>query len=258
MSEDAPAGDALSPERLRRAARESLGGGLAGLLVRQAWAELVLAVGKRVRFRRSENGEALRAYGAMTVAEFGGVNARQAWADWRVIPRSLRGRLPARACRAVDLCSGLGDSTQVLAYCLPAGSEILGLEYNPAFVRAAGRREYKRADGAEADVSFRAQSVLETFRGVDGEPLAAGSVDVVNSCGSLGIHFRPDEISALAGEIARVLRPGGLAAVDSGRAGVRRPLMTRLFEARGFRAVGTAKSCFLDRFTQIAFRKEAA
>lgn len=243
---------------IRRVAREQLEDGLVAIFLKQAWAEAALTWRRKVRFRRQENGEAVRAYCAMTLSEFEGINARQRWANWRTIPRSLHGRLPAVPCRAVDLCSGVGHSAQVLAYYLPRGSEILGLEYNPEFVRVASGRSYRGAAGEDVKVAFRAQSVLETFRDASGEPLAAASVDLVNACGSLGIHFVEAELERLLDEVARVLKPGGLAAVDSGSEGVDRPRMVRLFEKRGFQAVGRAKSCFLDRFTHVSFRKPAA
>lgn len=242
---------------IRRVAREQLGDGIVALFLKQAWAEAALTWRRRVRFRRQENAEAVRAYCAMTPAEFEGINARQRWANWRTIPRSLRGRLPDSPCKAVDLCSGVGHSTQVLAYYLPAGSEILGLEYNAEFVRVASGRAYRGARGEEVKVRFRTQSVLETFRDASGAPLADRSVDVVNACGSLGIHFVEADLERLLDEIVRVLKPGGLAAVDSGTEGVDRARMIRLFEKRGFEAVGRAKSCFLDRFTHLSFRKPA-
>ena len=240
--------------RIRRVARQHLEDGLVSLFLKQAWTEAALSW-RRVRFRRQENAEAVRAYCAMTPSEFEGINARQRWANWRTIPRNLSGRLPVTPCRAVDLCSGVGHSTQVLAYYLPRGSEILGLEYNPAFVRAAAARSYRGAGGETASVAFRAQSVLETFRDAAGGALPDGSVDLVNSCGSLGIHFDEADLEKLLDEVLRVLKPGGLAAVDSGSEGADQERMVRLFAKRGLAPVGRAKSCFLDRFTQICFRK---
>lgn len=227
------------------------------LFFRQTWTEFAVACRTRRSFRDDRNENAVRAYCAMTEDEFEGINALQAWANWRVIPRNLRGRLPWRPCRAVDLCCGVGQSTEVLAHFLPPGSEILGLEFNPAFVERAARRAYRAADGTPARVRFRAQSVLEPFRDERGRRLEDGSMDLVNSCGALGIHFDAGALDALAGEIARVLRPGGLATVDSGRQGVRKGEMTRIFERHGFEARGSAKSCFLDRFTQLGLVKSS-
>lgn len=241
--------------RVRRVARERLPEGLALLFLRQAWAELVVSVGGRLGFRASENDRAVRAYCAMSVAEFEGVNARQRWANWRTIPRNLRGRLPARPCRAVDLCSGVGDSAEVLACCLPEGSEILGLEYNPEFVLRARGRAYRDEEGRPVTARFRAQSVLEPFRESDGALLADGSVDLVNCCGALALNFGESQLDRIAVEIRRVLREGALAAIDApaGRDG--KEGMVRLFGRRGFEALGSAQSCFLDRYSQICFRR---
>lgn len=240
--------------RVGRVARRELGEGLPSLFLRQALTELKVTW-RDVHFRKIRNAEAVRAYCAMTPAEFDGINARQKWSNWRTIPRNLDGRLPDRPCRAVDLCAGMGDSSKVLAYYLPPGSEILGLEYNPLFVSIAGRREYRGPGGERVKATFRAQSVLETFRDAEGWPLEPGTVDLVNSCGALGIHFDANAIDTLAQEIRRVLKTGGLATIDSGRKGVNKQAMTRIFEWHGFQALGSAKSCFLDRFTQLCFCK---
>ncbi len=238
-----------------RAARERLKEGIVRLFLKQAWTEFKVEYRTRLRFRAARNEEAVRAYCAMTAAEFEGINARQKWANWRTIPRNLHGRLPERPCRALDLCSGAGHSTEVLAYCLPFGSELLGLEFNPAFVEYASRREYRGRGGEPVRVAFRTQSILETFRDAAGRPLDDASVDLVNSCGALGIHFDAAALDGLAAEIARVLRPGGLATVDSGRDGVGKGEMIRIFGRHGFEVYGFAKSCFLDRFTQIGLVK---
>lgn len=248
----------LEAARIRRVARERLPEGLPRLLLRQAWAEFVVTLGGRLPFREAENARAVQAYRGMTVAQFEAINARQRWANWRIIPRSLHGRLPGRPCRAVDLCSGVGDSTEVLACWLPEGSEVLGLEFNPEFVRRARARTYRDAAGRPVKVSFRAQSVLETFRDPSGVRVAGASVDVVNSCGALALNFREAEIDALAGEIARVLRPDGLAAIDAPASSEGRERMIRLFGRRRFEALGCAQSCLFDRFAQVCFRRGPA
>jgi SAM-dependent methyltransferase len=247
--------ESFETSRAGRVGRDHLKEGLVSLFLKQALAEFRVSWRGRARFRRSENAAAVRAYCAMTPAEFEDVNARQKWSNWRTIPRNLLGRLPEGPCRAIDLCSGVGHATQVLAYYLPPGSRILGLEYNPEFVVAAGRRSYRHASGEPARVAFGAQSVLEPFRDAAGAPLPDRCVDLVNSCGALGIHFGAEQIDRLTGEVWRVLKVGGLAAVDSGTEGVDEEQMTALFESRGFQPLSRAKSCFLDRFTQLCFRK---
>lgn len=236
-------------------ARERRKEGLAGLFLRQAWAELRVTLRSRPNFRENQNAQAVRAYCAMSVAEFQDINARQRWANWRSIPRNIEGRLPARPCRAVDLCAGVGDSAEVLAYHLPAGSEILGLEYNPAFVRTARARVYLDAAGRPVKAAFRAQSVLEEFRDAQGARLPDAGVDLVNSCGALAINFDEAALDALAAEIARVLGPGGLACIDSMAKGPDKERMIAVFRRHRFELLGSARSCFLDRFTQLCFEK---
>lgn len=230
-------------------------GSLAGLCLRQAWAELRVSLRGRLNFRDSENAHAVRAYRGMTVAEFEDINARQRWANWRTIPRNLHGRLPDRPCRALDLCSGVGDSTEVLARCLPTGSEILGLECSAEFVQRARGRIYRDGAGRSVKAEFRVQSVLEPFRDASGARLPDASVDLVNCCGALAINFNAREISALAAEISRVVRAGGLAAIDSPASCSGKERMVRVFSRHHFEALGSAQSCFLDRFSHICFRR---
>jgi SAM-dependent methyltransferase len=157
--------------------------------------------------------------------------------------------------RTVDLCCGTGQSTQVLAYYLAPGSEILGLEYNPRFVAMARARAYRTREGGPAHVAFHAQSVLEPFRDEGGVPLADQSVDIVNSSGAVGCHFEPGTTARLASEVDRVLRPGGLALIDSGRNGTSEPDVRAIFGERGFDVLHRSRSCAFDRYRQVCFRK---
>jgi SAM-dependent methyltransferase len=225
------------------------------IAVRQACHEARLRCWRRIRFRSRENERACRAYRAMEPWEFEGINARQAWANWRTIPRNLDGRAPSRPVQAIDLCCGTGQSTEVLAYYLAPGSAILGLERNPRFVAAARARRYRAAGGASARVAFRPQSVLEVFHDSAGAIVAAGSVDLVNSSGALGCHFDAEATSILAREVARVLRPGGLALLDAGPGGTSEPELCAIFEALRLAAVHRARSCLFDRYVQVCFRK---
>ncbi len=223
--------------------------------VRQAWHEARIRYWRQIRFRSRQNEAARRAYAAMETWEFEGVNARQAWANWRTIPRNLHGRIPPYPIRAVDLCCGTGQSTAVLAHYLAPGSEILGLEFSPRFVALARSRSYLTAEGTDARVWFHAQSVLETFRDPEGAELADGSVDLVNSSGAVGCHFDVEATADLADEVARVVRPGGLALIDSGPFGSSPEEVRRIFERGGFERRHEARSCFLDSYLQICFRK---
>jgi SAM-dependent methyltransferase len=229
---------------------------LCAIVLRQAYHEMRVRRWRGLHFRSARADEMRQAYQSMQAWELEGINARQAWANWRTIPRNLDGRLAPRPLGAIDLCCGTGQSTEVLAYYLPPGSSILGLEYQPHFVRAARARGYWSSSGAPARVQFRAQSVLETFRDASGAAVPTDSVDLVNSSGAVGCHFDQPATALLADEVARVVRHGGLALIDSGRAGTAESDVRGLFEARGFRSVHKARSCPFDRFTQLCFRKE--
>jgi SAM-dependent methyltransferase len=245
----------LSAPRLRPHLHKPSALEVVPLFFKQAWAEARVRSYRHIAFRSRENAKARDAYAAMETWEFEGVNARQAWANWRTIPKNLTPLQLAGPLQAVDLCCGTGQSTAVLAYHLPPGSRILGLDYSPRFIELARSRAYLDGDGREADVRFRAQSVLETLRGGAGEPLPEESVDLVNSSGAVGCHFDPASTEALAGEVARVVRAGGYALIDSGWSGTPSRDVRALFEARGFAERHAARSCFLDPYLQIVFQK---
>jgi hypothetical protein len=97
--------------------------------------------------------------------------------------------------------------------------------------------------------------VLQTFRDGCGDALADASVELVNSSGAVGCHFEARDTALLAQEVARVLRVGGLALIDSGRAGTSQRALVRVFAERSFEAIHRARSCVLDRYTQVCFRK---
>jgi SAM-dependent methyltransferase len=246
------------PERsIRRTAhRRFPEGNMAWIAARQALTESWVRLRTHMSFRSRRNEDATRAYCAMSAREFEGINLRQAWANWRTIPRCLSGRLPARPARALDLCCGTGQSTDVLAHYLAPGSQIHGLEFNAHFVALARARRYRDRRGATSHaVTFRAQSVLETFRRADGRRVDSQSQDVVTCCGALGHHFEASSARVIAREIARVLRPGGLALLDSGPHGTRPEELTRIFRTLGFKRVHSTRSCLLDRYTQLCFQK---
>ena len=228
------------------------------MLARQACQEARVRRIRGIAFRASANDDARRAYARLTLDEFEAINQRQAWANWRTIRRNLAVWGPERAVRAVDLCCGTGRSTEVLAYYLEPGSEVLGVDSEQRFVAAARERRYRNRLGAEAAVTFACQSVLEPLRDACGERVAPASVEVVNSSGAVGCHFDPPAAALLADEVGRVVRPGGLALIDCGPDGTRPGALVAIFEGRGFDAVSKARSCALDRYWQVCFRKREA
>jgi SAM-dependent methyltransferase len=229
--------------------------GLIGLALRHAFTRWRL---RRRGIRIGVRGpETLRTYSAMTAEEFAAVNCRQAWANWRTIPRSLAGRVPLRPVLALDLCCGDGASTAVLAWWLPRGSVILGFESDERLAQAGERRQYPARGGGCAAVRILARSVLDVFRDADLQPLAAGSVQVVNSSGALGCHFAPEQSTLVLAEVARVLAPGGHAFLDAGSEGTRAEELIASGRGLGLIPVGLSRSCLFDRRPQVALRKPA-
>ncbi len=225
------------------------------IALKQAYFEQVIRLKKKVSFRFRENAEAREAYRVMDEKEFEGINARQQWANWRAIPKALSGHLPNHPQKTLDLCCGVGHSTEVLACYLPKGSEILGLEFNPFFVDVANKRAFKDQSGGTVKTAFRAQSVLDPFCDVSGKTIAASSIDLVNSCGAIAHHFDAEATTKVMKEVARVLKSGGLATIDSGRAGTSPETLTQIASGLGLVRLAAAKSCFIDTATQICFKK---
>ncbi len=247
----------FSEKDIRKNARRRFADhGLFGIVLKQAFYENLLKVRKHVNFRHRENTAATQAYCAMSLKEFDGINARQNWANWRTVPRNLSGRLPNRPIFAIDLCSGMGHSTEVLAFYLPLGSKLLGLEYNPQFVEVARTRSYRDSNHREVQVEFHAQSVLDPFMMADGTEVPSDSVDLVNCCGAVGHHFDPEATEKLADQVQRVVMKGGLVLLDSGKDGTPAEALIRIMGARGFRQTHAARSCILDHYTQICFVRD--
>src|SRR5688572_28500143 len=98
-----------------RAIRRHGPGNLLGVCWRQWRTERALAR-RGIRFRTTDPAAVTAAYAAMSAEEFGAINGRQDWANWRTIPRALSGHVPDRPLRVLDLGCGTGTSTAVLAF----------------------------------------------------------------------------------------------------------------------------------------------
>lgn len=246
----------FTDQLIRKIAQQRLkNNNIAKLFFVQTCSEWRLLLLKQVNFRRRQNKKACKAYCEMTIGEFELINARQQWANWRTIPRNLSGCLPNHPIRAIDLCCGTGQSTEVLSCYLPLGSKILGLEFNPEFVKKAQSKTYLHRTGKLSSVAFRAQSVLEPFHDDRGNLIDDGSIDLVNSSGAVGSHFDIQATQNLAHEIARVTRLGGLATIDCGLPGTDKNQVTKIFKNSGFIMLHSAKSCFFEPFSQVCFQR---
>ncbi|MFH5803533.1 class I SAM-dependent methyltransferase [Alienimonas sp. DA493] len=233
-------------------------GNLLAVVWRQWRTERALRA-RGVDFRSADPVRVEAAYAAMSAEEFDAINGRQAWANWRTIPASLDGLLPVARpdggpLRAVDLGCGTGGSTAVLAYCLPDGSEVTGVEFAAPLVAVARRRQYPNRTG-RCTVRFVEGSAVGPLTDADGAPLADGSLDLVNSSGVIGHHLTGGDLNACLDETARVLRPGGVAALDPGPC-VSADRLTERATARGLRRQRRTRSNPLDRCGQVVFVRE--
>lgn len=243
----------LGSLRRWRAARQVAPPGNVLLITLRQWLAERRARAFGARFRHHDNQSVQAAYEMMGGALFRGINARQAWANARTIAKTLHRRAPARPLVALDLACGDGASTATLAHYLPAGSRIIGLEYAQGLAELGRQRAYHDQGGRAADVHIHCASILEPFLGDDGQPLAAASVDWINCSGALAHHFMPAQLQIIAIECARVLRPGGWAAVDTRSPSAGDPVVAA-FIAAGLQWQGHERSCAFDRYPQCCFQ----
>lgn len=228
-------------------------GNLLTIFWRQWWAERSLAQ-RGISFRTADAQAVQAAYAAMTPDEFDAINGRQAWANWRTIPRALSNNVPDRALRVADLGCGSGQSTEVLAYHCPAGSVITGYELSLPMIGMAKRRQYRHNSGIFVNVSFRHQGVAERWHSADGSSVDDGGIDVVNASGVVGHHLNPETVVPLVRELNRVLSADGVAMLDFG------PTLSRCelegcMSAAGFESAGRYRSSFFDPYGQLVFRR---
>ena len=218
-------------------------GNLPGVVWRQWRVERALKT-RGVDFRSDDPAAVAAAYEAMTAAEFDAINGRQAWANWRTIPASLDGLAPNRPLAALDLGCGTGGSTAVLAWLLPGGSDVTGVEFAAPLAAVARTRDYPHRGGEPRTVRFVVGSACGSW------PADDASLDLVNASGVIGHHLSGADLSACLDEAARALRPGGVAALDPGPTASARTLIEGM-TARGFRFERRTRSNPFDRCGQV-------
>ena len=207
-----------------------------------------------IDFRSTDPRRVQDAYSRMSPEEFGAINSRHAWANARTMRGSLAGLLPEGPIDALDLGSGNGASTRILARLLPAGSRILGLEFADSLVEIARRQSYLSAKGRPQNVAFQVASITERFVDADGNAIADGSVHLVNASGILGHHLDEADVARTLDEVARVLAAGGIAALDVGPK-LSKERLTHLMHDRGLADLRRSRGHPLDRTGQVVFRK---
>lgn len=197
-------------------------------------------------------------YRRMTTDDFQCINARQAWANWRTIPRNLHGNLPVdRPLAVLDLCCGTGDSLRTLAWWLPRGSHLVGMEADARFAAYASTMSYRNRTDDPIAVTVHQASVLDGFRDHHGGRCADQAFDVVHAIGSIGCHFTPAQAETIVGECARVLAPGGFALLDAGRPGTPAATLSALAIRHGLQVTGRSRSWWFDRYEQLVLRRVA-
>ena len=128
----------------------------------------------------------------------------------QVVPAMVGASGAAPGSRVLDLCCGHGNVTEALA---ATGAEVTGLDFSAAMLEAA-RARVPQADLVEGD----AQAM----------PFEDASFDAV-TC-NVGLGHVPDQPKAVR-EIARVLRPGGVAVLSSWSAPEQSPTFQVVFGA---------------------------
>ena len=234
-----------------RAIRQNTPRNLVSICWRQWKTERRLAR-RGILIRTSDLNAIEASYSRMAKDDFEGINARQNWVNWRTIPRAMSGLVPNRPLTIVDLGCGIGSSTSVLAFCSPQGSHILAYEISRPLVNIARIRQYLDRSGECADVRFLCQSITTTLCPSDGVPLGQ-SIDLANSSGLLGHHFNVDTMQLLAGQLKAVIRPGGLAMLDSGPT-LNTTDLVGIMTSAGFVEVRHCRSWPLDPTALIVFQ----
>jgi SAM-dependent methyltransferase len=207
-----------------------------------------------VDFRKTNPDEVKKAYGSMNDVGFQMINARQEWANWRTIPRSMSGRIPRRPIKILDVGCGAGTSSEILALYLPAGSSILGIDLTPSLIEIAKQKSYKNTDGDAIKTEFLVQPATETIRMHDGSPLPDESIDYVNTSGVVGHHLTTSQLEAFASEIHRILKKKAYAAIDSGP-NLKKEQIVPILMHHGFLFEKRIKAFWIDPRGQLIFQK---
>ncbi len=226
---------------------------LAWLLLRR-W-RLERSLRARAIELRSRDPDAVRiAYEQLSAEQFAIFNALQDWTHRRVIPRVVSAVVPRRACVAVDLGCGSGDSTRWLTRSTARGSRVLAYDFSAQRLATARGRDYHHADGSRARVAFVLQEISQPLRDPDGQLLPHGSVDVALSSGVVGHHLDAIAVARLARELQRVLRADGAAVLDAGPQ-LRVRELAAILARSGFRRRGSRRLAPFNSRAQVVFRR---
>lgn len=197
---------------------------------------------------------------SLLAADFDEYNLPQAWVERRQIPRAIHGRIPRRNAVVLDLGCGPGTSTEVLCYFADSSWKVLGYDLTDHYVERAARRaangEFRNHAGLGIFPRFTCQDISRPLASPDGGLVASASVDFALSAGVVGLYMNAGSAADLARELARVVKPGGYAALDSGPAvstGTLKSIMSRA----GFRYLRKARSFWIEPRPKLVFQRRA-
>ncbi len=209
-------------------------------------------------FRGQDPNQVRLAYDRMDEKTFRAINGSQEWVNCRQIPRSMRGWSNKDFALVIDLGCGPGSSTCILAWYGHPTWRIIGIDLAPELIdrarRSAPQGRLQTRTGPGAEVEFVVGSVTETLRDANGLAIPDSSVWYVNSSGIVGHHLTVNDFRQLASELARVIMPGGAAALDSGpflKAGA----IKREMHACGFRLRRRVHAVPFDPRPQLVFER---
>lgn len=206
-------------------------------------------------------------------ADFATYNLPQDWVERRQIPRVLHQRVPARGATILDLGCGPATSTAVLAHFAATDWTIIGYDLIEANITRAQARaasgELRNRAGEAITPHFVCQDIAHPLRDPRGDPntpaaqganpplLPDACADAAISGGVVGLYMQPDAVRSLAAELFRVLKPGGIAALDAGPA-TPAPRLRDVMRCQGFTFLTTAKSFVIEPRPKLIFEKPAA
>jgi hypothetical protein len=98
------------------------------------------------------------------------------------------------------------------------------------------------------------QDISAPLRAPGGGLIADRSVDFAVSGGVVGLYMNEESAARLAEELARVIRSGGFAAIDTGPA-VGGRLLRELMARQGFRFAGACRSFIIEPRPKLVFER---
>lgn len=115
---------------------------------------------------------------------------------------------------ALDVCCGSGDVALLLAGRVKAGGSVVGLDFAPAMLADAARREEAAFNRRRPTSPFSPGTAPAPIQWVEGDATALPFPDASFDAATLSYGLRNvSSPSAALAELARVLKPGGRVAV---------------------------------------------